>query len=182
MNTTVSLNQTDHLAFTCTDSYPGKFIGFSVTAFKIFILLPIHIWVLWLGTSDIRKGGSLATSDIFTVSLSVLELLTVIHFVFVHVSFALNCQLTMFIAILFSGSYLVGRPFMNSLTCVERYIAVAHPVMYRNPAFVKHRYISAGLVWMLTLSYGGFFVLSFPDPPVGLPCLPHNQHLGDHYL
>lgn len=166
MSTTVSTNQTYPLVFTCTDSYPGSFIGLTVAAFQILIILPIHTWVLWLGTSDIRKGGSLATSDIFTVSLSILELLTVILYVFTLVAFALKYLHTMLIFVFLSGSYMVGRPFTNSLICVERYMAVAHPAMYRNTGFVKHRYIVAGLVWMLTLSYGGFVVFTFPEQPI----------------
>ncbi len=166
MNTTYSANQTSPLVFTCTDSYPGNFIGLSVTAFQGLVLLPIHTWVLWLGTSDIRKGGNLATSDIFTVNLSLLDIMTIFLFLFILVAFALNYQHTLLLAMFFSGSYMVGRPFTNCLICVERYIAVAHPVIYRNPAFVKHRYIGAALVWLLTLSYGGFVSFTFPDPPI----------------
>ncbi|KAL1271721.1 hypothetical protein QQF64_030737 [Cirrhinus molitorella] len=166
MNTTYSGNQTSLLVLTCTDSYPGNFIILSVTVFQILVLLPIHTWVLWLGTSDIRKGGNLATSDIFTANLSLLELMSILLFLSTLVAFALNFQHTLLLTMFFSGSYMVGRPFTNCLICVERYIAVAHPVIYRSPATVKHRYIGAGLVWLLTLSYGGFIILTFPDPPV----------------
>ncbi len=166
MNTTYSANQTSPLVFICTDSYQGSFIGLSVTAFQVLVLLPSHTWVLWLCTSDIRKGGNLATSDIFTVNLSLLEVMTICLFLFTLVAFALNYQHALLLATFFSGSYIVGRPFTNCLICVERYMAVAHPVIYRNPASVKHRYIGAALVWLLTLSYGGFVIFTFPDPPI----------------
>ncbi|KAL1271720.1 hypothetical protein QQF64_030736 [Cirrhinus molitorella] len=70
----------------------------------------------------------------------------------------------MLLVMFFSGSYLVGRPFMNCLICVERYMAVAHPVIYRSPAFVKHRYIGAGLVWSASVVYGGLAVSTYPRP------------------
>lgn len=121
INTNYSANQTSPLVFTCTGSYPGNLIGLSVTVFQILVPLPMHTWVLWLGTSDIRNGGNLASSDIFTVNLSLLELMTVLVFLFMLVAFTHNYQHTLILAMFFSGSYLVGRPIMNCLICVERH-------------------------------------------------------------
>ncbi len=92
------------------------------------------------------------------MNLSALECLGTILYSSTIVAFAFKSQETVLFTTFFSGCYLVGRPFMNSLICVERYIAVAHPVIYRNQATVKHRYIGSGLVWLLTLIYGGLAV------------------------
>jgi len=162
MNSTVSKNQTSYFGFTCSDSIPGYSLQISVITLDIFVLLPIQICVLWLGSRNFRIRGRLAASEIFTMNISVLEIFVTIIYSLSIVAFTLMHQETILLTEFFAGIYIVGQPLMNSLICVERYIAVAHPAMYRNPAFVKHRYISAGLVWMLSLAYGG---LSFCTSP-----------------
>ncbi len=183
MNTTYSANQTSPLVFICTDSYPGNFIGLSVTAFQVLVLLPIHTWVLWLCTSDIRKGGNLATSDIFTVNLSLLEVMTICLFLFTLVAFALNYQHTLLLATFFSGSYIVGRPFTNCLICVERYIAVAHPGDLPQPSLCEAQiyWCCSGLAADFVLWRLCYFHLS-RSPHCSLPSLPSNQSVGDHSL
>ncbi|KAG1959311.1 triokinase/FMN cyclase [Pimephales promelas] len=177
MNSTVSKNQTSYFGFTCSDSIPGYSLQISVITLDIFVLLPIQICVLWLGSRNFRIRGCLAASEIFTMNLSVLEIFVTIIYSLSLVPFTFMHQETILLFLFFSGIYIVGQPFMNSLICVERYIAVAHPAMYRNPAFVKHRYISAGLVWMLSLAYGGYIGMGmlsgavagavFASPPPG---------------
>ncbi len=158
MNSTLSDNQTSSLVVTCKDSYAGISVQLYVIALDYIVQLPVQIWVLWLGISKIRKTGRLAASDILTMNLSALECLGTILYSSTIAAFAFKSQETVLFTAFFSGCYLVGRPFMNSLICVERYIAVAYPVIYRNQATVKHRYIGAGLVWLGTLSYGGLAV------------------------
>ncbi|XP_073764369.1 uncharacterized protein [Danio rerio] len=166
MNDTISTNKTSFPAFTCTDSFPGNIIGISVTIFQMFVLLPIQSWVLWLSTAALKKRRRLPGSEIFTVSLALSEMCNVFFFISSIIAYALHFQYTVLLLMFFSGSYMVGRPFMNSLFCVERYIAVAHPVIYLNPAFMKYRYIAAGIVWILIFTYGAFFLKSFPEPPI----------------
>ncbi len=98
--------------------------------------------------------------------LSALEVVVIIlHFINI-VDYHFNSQNTILYLVFFSGSYLVGRSFMNCLICVERYMAVAHPAIYRSPAFVKHRYIGAGLIWLASVVYGGLAVFNFPRPTI----------------
>ncbi len=158
MNSTLSENQTSSLVVTCKDSYAGISVQLCVIALDYIVQLPVQIWVLWLGISKMRKTGHLAASHILTMNLSALECVGTILYSSTIVAFAFKSQETVLFTTFFSGCYRVGRPFMNSLNCVERYIAVAHPVIYRNQATVKHRYIGAGLVWLLTLIYGGLAV------------------------
>lgn len=164
MNSTVSKNQTSSFGLVCTDSNPEYSLQISLIALDFIVFLPIQIWVLWLGISNLRIRGRLAASEIFTMNLSALEFLVIILYSASVVAFAFNYQYAIFLAMFFSGSYLVGRPIMNCLICVERYMAVAHPAMYRNPAFVKHRYFGAGLVWLLNVAYGVLAVSIYPQP------------------
>lgn len=164
MNSTVYKNQTIFI-YTCTDSYTGSYIRIAYTLLDCFVLFPLNIWVLWLGTSDIRKGRGLAASNIFTMNMSALELISVLLFLFTVLGLVLHYQNTMLIALFFSGSYLIGCPFMNSLICVDRYMAVAYPMIYRNHTFERYRCICAGLVWLATVAYGVLAVYIYPEPP-----------------
>ncbi|KAI9524359.1 hypothetical protein NQZ68_018096 [Dissostichus eleginoides] len=99
----------------CLISRPGSLIFTSFHIASNLLILPICIFALYLGFQRWRQQSSTSSttshSDIFTFHMVLMELVDYI------------------------GSTLriyawYGRAYFHVLTCVERYLAVVHPVTY----------------------------------------------------
>ena len=134
-------------------------ISIFMTVFIGYILLaPLYILVLSVGFQRWRKQGPVATSarmadsDIFTYNMAVLELICLLGFFFYCCGAFANQP-----GVVVVGSYLYGlvspgQTVFHLLTCVERYVAVVHPITYlglRQSGRLRIRYISVGCVWLL---------------------------------
>ncbi|XP_078020888.1 uncharacterized protein LOC144459929 [Epinephelus lanceolatus] len=140
----------------CSTPKDVLFVTFSIT--NILLVLPLCILVLYLGLQRWRRQHSTSTagvtshSDIFTYHVVAMELLGVF-----------GCTLSCCAVygdhdiIFIVGYYLwaftwYGETFFHILTCVERYLAVVHPVTYlslRGERGIRIRNISIGCVWLL---------------------------------
>ncbi|KAI9524416.1 hypothetical protein NQZ68_018099 [Dissostichus eleginoides] len=123
----------------CFFNRPGSLIFTSAYITKILILLPLCIFVLYLGFQRCRQRSSTSAaastnshSDIFTFQMVVFELWQFLgSTLFIYAIYSANHK------IFGVGSYIClitryGRNSCHVLTCVERYLAVVHPVTYLN--------------------------------------------------
>ncbi|KAJ4945167.1 hypothetical protein JOQ06_013703 [Pogonophryne albipinna] len=129
------------------------------------LLVPLFIFVLYTGFQRRRKRGSAATtshSDVFTFHMVVMELIGVVgdtvycYGIYSNHTFLTNVGIKVFSVIL------PGQTLFHLLTCVERYLAVVHPVTYlrlRRGGGVRIRNISIGISIL--------FVLIRPGPGEG---------------
>ena len=115
--------------------------------------VPINSWVLWLVLTG--PAGTMA-SDFFTLNLSVCEIL-----------FSLLCLPTVITRIelfaAFATAFVVtGRPVFQCCICVERFLAVVHPVLFLKYKPLRYRVACSALAWVLiigiTLLYGLLFM------------------------
>ncbi len=95
----------------------------SVLSISLLFGLPTHSYVIWL---IITGTGSGVASEFFNLNLSVCEIGNSLHAMFGILSyFYLNfTNLTHFL----QGLGITGNPLFQCLMCVERYLAVVHPV------------------------------------------------------
>ncbi|XP_039545577.1 C-C chemokine receptor type 8-like [Pimephales promelas] len=136
--------------FNSTEVYPFTIIqgililrGFRIAllGFNILFGVPIHSYVLWL----IAREGRIA-SEIFNLNLTVCEI--IYSFIFLtqilpRISLDLHCFL--------QGLGITGRPLFHCLMCVERYLAVVHPVTFLKYKPLRYRVICCIVVWITTL-------------------------------
>lgn len=94
-------------------------------------------------------------SDFFTYNMMAMELIRVVgSWLFCFAIFADVSSVIMVGVYLFSISS-PGQTLFHLLTCVERYLAVVHPVTYlglRQGGGVRIRNISTGCVWLMCLA------------------------------
>lgn len=155
------------------------FTSFSIT--NILLLLPLCILILHLGLQRWRKQRSASRaaatshSDVFTYHVVAMEMIGILGCfcyclgVLVHVRF-----LVMLGVILFSVIS-KGQIFFHILSCVERHLAVVHPITYmglRSRAGVRIRNVVIGCTWLLFLgsvglTTSGSFTI-FPDLLLGV--------------
>ncbi|XP_051544821.1 proteinase-activated receptor 3-like [Myxocyprinus asiaticus] len=112
--------------------------------------IPANIIVLWLIHKN--KGDS-STSDIFIVQLAVLDTffclippLELANIVF------LTTDSTWYV-LRFIYGVKDSSPLFLSCICLDRYMAVLHPITFTKLKDKRHRSVCAGVVWLVTLVY-----------------------------
>lgn len=99
-------------------------------------------------------------SEFLTYNMAVMELIGIIGY-----SISVFAGFTRYIILMWIGNFIVmfpwyGQMYFPILTCVERYIAVVHPVVYLRIRRVGSiRNICTGLVWLHCFGGLGFLVI-----------------------
>ena len=157
LNLSSNSNQLSDI-FLCLTSEPSNFIFTTFCVILVLLLLPLCIFVLYLGLQRWReqRSTSAATmtshSDSFTYHMVIMELAGVLGLILIC------CDIDgTRVDILIGANYLCGfvwkgEIFFHVLTCAERYLAVVHPIIYlslKGERGVRIRNISIGCVWLL---------------------------------
>ncbi len=116
--------------------------------FNVLFGVPTHSYVLWL----IFRGRRIP-SEFFNINLTVCDLIFSL--------IALFYPLQMFkhleeVLRFLQGLAITGRPLFQCLMCVERYLAVVHPVIFLKYKPLRYRVICCTVVWIITV--GSCFV------------------------
>ena len=157
----MSVNSSSSHLYTCLDSRAGLIISVAYSVTKNILILPLSTFVLYLGHQRWRRQRSFATtshSDIFTYNMAAVELICA----FGGIAFfcGVYTGLSELVRVELYAYFMVfpGEMFFHILTCVERYLAVVHPVTYmglRQSGGVKIRNISIVCVWLLSFGWSG---------------------------
>lgn len=164
------------------NQYRNCMIIFIALFICYILLIPLCIYVLYLGFNRWRKQRSGSTSDtsshsdIITYNIVVMEMICVLGSCF-YANGLFSNLITVKVALYLWDMTVTGQNLFHILTCIERYLAVVHPVVYlrlRQSGGVRIRNISIGCVWLISVgSLGllfhpvksflqlGFFILSF---------------------
>lgn len=151
----------------CSKFTVAAIIGNSFTFTKGALLIPLSIFVLGLGYQQRQQQHSMTShSDIFTYHTAAIELVW---------SFGSGLFFGGFIAgyqeIEGMGYFLVvlslfGENLFHLLTCMERYLAVVYPIIYRGVKGthgVRIRNVSTACVWLLSFVWSSFKITN-EDP------------------
>ncbi|XP_067280762.1 chemokine XC receptor 1-like [Pseudorasbora parva] len=146
-NSTVNFT-TPETSTNSTIQYIGLMQSLEICAYSIhlFFSLPTHSYIIWL---IITGAGSGVASEFFILNLSVCE-----------IGICLNCLVSIlsisisslsFLMLFLQGLILTGRPLFQCLMCVERYLAVVHPVTFLKFKSLRYRAICCAVVWIIIL-------------------------------
>ncbi|KAE8279487.1 hypothetical protein D5F01_LYC23076 [Larimichthys crocea] len=130
-----SSNSSIHLPIICFGSRPGIFIFVAFSVTNVF-LLPLFILVLYMGYQRRRQqhsgsaAGMTSHSDIFTYNMIGLELIGVLGCCFYCCGALTNVKAIVLVGIDIFSITSPGQTLFHLLTCVERYLAVVHPIIY----------------------------------------------------
>lgn len=158
--------------FRCFDC---TFISTCFTAFTCtnLLLLPVYVLVLWKGFQRWRRrcsttAGSASHSDVFIYHSVTVEIIAILGLGFYCISIYTCSPRTLIFGYCALFLTYPGQTLFHSLTCVERYLAVVHPVIYRGlrkEVGVRVRNISIGCVWLISFGIVCFLVMEFPKLP-----------------
>ncbi len=157
--------------FLCLD-YTSSSIIFGAFSITNILFLPLYVFVLWTGfqrrNQRFSAAGSASDSDVFVYHIVIVEIICELGWVL-----ACCATFTCSPGVLIAGYCLLllsypGETFFQCLTCVERYLAVVHPITYmglKRAGGVKVRNISIGCVWLLCFGLAGVLAWYFPEIP-----------------
>ncbi|KAJ3605683.1 hypothetical protein NHX12_027728 [Muraenolepis orangiensis] len=141
---------------------PGVIIWYLCLQFiNMFMGIPANIVVIWLIRTN--KGDS-STSDIFILQLAVLDVLFCLTppLELVNILY-LTSDLPWYVLRFFYGIKDTSPLFLACI-CLDRYMAVLHPLTFTELKDRNHRAVLATAVWLVVLAYAaGKCVGSIPD-------------------
>ncbi|XP_067231467.1 hydroxycarboxylic acid receptor 2-like [Chanodichthys erythropterus] len=127
-----------------------KMGNLEICVFSINLLfgLPTHSYIIWLISTGAGTGSGVA-SEFFILNLSVCEIGICLDNLF----FILFHWIPVFapLALLLQGIAITGRPVFQCLMCVERYLAVVHPVTFLKFKPLRYRVICCTVAWIMIL-------------------------------
>lgn len=133
-----------------------SFATYTAYLLAILLLLPLFILVLYVALQRWRSATTTTTAhmDVLTCHMVLLELLGVAGGCFyLYTSTRGNQQWDVAMRFLsFTG---IGQSLFHLLACLDRYLAVVHPIRYmwmRQSAGIWLRNVSIGCAWLLCLS------------------------------
>lgn len=142
----------------CYLSSPNVFIVTTFFTVNIVILIPLCVFILHHGLRQWRRNrsssltASMNHNDYFTYNMVTMELIGVFG------CFLICCGIhTGHNNIFLVGFYCfsltwIGQMFFHVLTCVDRYLAVVHPVLYltlKSDRWIRIRNASVACTWLL---------------------------------
>nr|XP_040038472.1 uncharacterized protein LOC120822696 [Gasterosteus aculeatus aculeatus] len=138
----------------CYRSPAGASSMIAFTVCSLLLVLPPCVYVVYLGLKQRRSGTAASHSDVFTFHMVAIELMNIVGNLFCCCGVLAGLP-EMLVGIVFFAVHLCGQQLFHSLTCVERYLAVVHPVTYlglKNQKGVRVRNVSIGCVWLLSFA------------------------------
>eukprot|EP00064_Thunnus_orientalis_P023959 superscaffoldBa00009649_g24223 len=139
----------------CINSTAGSLSITTFTITSILFLLPLCIFILYLGHQrwrQQRSGTTISHSDLFTYHMVISELMNILGFTLTCCAVFTDLPEMMMPGLYLSYINISAQMFFHILTCVERYLAVVHPVTYlglRKARGIRIRNITIGCVWLL---------------------------------
>ncbi len=126
----------------------GLVDSLKLCVFSINLLfgLPTHSYVIWLIITGARSGVAL---KFFNLNFSVCEIGNSLNCIFYILSICLPSITVLPLFLL--GLVFTGRPLFQCLICVERYLAVVHPVTFLKYKPLRYRVICCTVAWTITL-------------------------------
>ncbi len=150
ITTTIGSNSSSYSNDTTGPGFKHWFLYSIICVASVLFGFPTNSYVIWLIVTG--KGNGLA-AEFFSLNLSISEMIyslqslfELLRYTFPDLSKAVN---------FFQGIATTGRPLFQCLICVERYLAVVHPVIFLKYKPLRYRVISSVIVWVASLSgYG----------------------------
>lgn len=142
----------------CLMSRPSSFIYSSLNIFRIVLIFPPCIFILNHGLQQRKKHPSpsswtMSHSDHFTYHVVIMELIDLLGHTLSLTGIYNSDATIIFFGVICMFFAWYGQISFHTLTCVERYMAVVHPITYvglKNERGTRIRNSFIGFVWLLS--------------------------------
>ncbi|KAF4090635.1 hypothetical protein AMELA_G00054280 [Ameiurus melas] len=149
------------------DCLKGNYFGFIfshfITALCFLLVTPAHLWCLWVHFCTKRK---IKVTQFFFLNNIIMELIFCMEcgIELLSMVFVKNYMMWNVLYFFFGLSW-VGRPLLQTCICIERYLAVLHPVTFLRYKGIKYRIAATVAAWLMASAYGVNLAnaMIFPD-------------------
>ncbi|ROL50003.1 SCAN domain-containing protein 3 [Anabarilius grahami] len=129
-------NSSDHFFFNTTEEEIGFNMFSTVHCITVLLGLPVNTYVIWLVVTGTGNG---IAAEFFTLNLSICEMFFCMESLLIILSYKFDILWT---AVYFlDGVATTSRPLFQCLICVERYLAVVHPVTFLKFKPLRYRFL-----------------------------------------
>ncbi|XP_027893088.1 uncharacterized protein LOC114156790 [Xiphophorus couchianus] len=141
----------------CLRSEPSSIINATFSLIRVSLHLPLCVVILRLGLRRWKQKRSTATaapmshSDFFAYLAAIIELIDMLGFILSFIGIHSDDSNIFFSGIILSSFVWFGEMNVNVLTCVERYLAVVHPIAYlklRSEKGIRIRNMTCCCFWL----------------------------------
>ncbi|XP_059397950.1 proteinase-activated receptor 3-like [Carassius carassius] len=126
--------------------------------FNFLCGVPTHSYVIWLIVTGTGSGIAL---EFFNLNMSVCGIFFSMESLFSLVSNWFTFRSLAAITHFLVGFTVTGHPLFQCLICIERYLAVVHPVTFLKYKPLRYRVICCTLAWIYIFGYSLFCMFSF---------------------
>lgn len=160
----LSVNSSDFLP-RCYGIATAGYVVLLLLLCHVVLLLPLSVCVLVRGLRCCQRPRRAASSfsQFFTYNMAALELIGILGFVLLAWGILGKGVKIAWVGYMLVSFPWCGQMFLPVLTCVDRYVAVVHPIAYvrlRQRFGLRVRNLSAGCVWLLCCGVMGFISLT----------------------
>ncbi|XP_042604070.1 C-C chemokine receptor type 8-like [Cyprinus carpio] len=146
-NSTVNFTTSERSTnYTTPSIWLVESVNICVHSFNFLVGFPTHLYVAWL---IMRRAGSGVALEFFFLNLSIAEIGFSVNSLIAVLSewFSFIVVFRLFLV----GLIVSGRPLFQLLMCVERYLAVLHPVTFLKYKPLRYRVICCIAAWIIIL-------------------------------
>ncbi len=108
--------------------------------------LPTHSYILWLIVKGTGRG---IASEFFTLNISVCEIMLCLRS---FNSVLGNVFPKLWSVMMFLSGFVITARFFQSLICVERYLAVVHPVTFLKYKPLRYKVVCSAVIWIMIIA------------------------------
>lgn len=143
--------------YNCMVSKNGQVGLIIYTSINIIIILPLCISVLYLGLQQWwqqRTRAPMNHIDAFTYNITISEIINIIGFMCLCIAVHTNLQPVAGVGVTLFSVNLNGQMSFHTLICMERYLAVIHPITYlglKKANGVRKRNTAIVSIWLLNI-------------------------------
>ncbi|KAK2863362.1 hypothetical protein Q5P01_002895 [Channa striata] len=152
----------------CFEYTANIFIVMAFVLTNILLFFPLFLLIFYLGLKQWGKRCTTSTAtkashaDFFTYNVIILELISILGFSLYSFGAYAGDKTVELVGVSMCSITSPGQTLFHLLTCVERYLAVVHPITYqslRRMEWVKIRNASSGCIWLFCAGFIGFSIL-----------------------
>lgn len=128
--------------------------------FSFVVAFPGSV-VIFLGKLNKLRKTPFTPFDVFILNIIIMDniyLLLLQPQLYLHTDLV-NCAYAAYVNFLHAFN-MCGRPLLVTCVCLECYVAVLHPVMYRARKGLSSRLLITVAIWILTMIFGCYFAFS----------------------